>query len=195
MNSGGEQTEDSDNSFPCFEFIDYIDGVIVEQAFSARMKPDMLCIDSGSNRLVLIEAEGITDYGLTPSHTLGTINSADALIVEGIGRFGIAEIAMHYPTAAANLLPVDLMSDAKCVVSFGKEDGEYYCDIKCHLGMNNQRDCKTIVATRFNAVWWITRSQMNDILFRGGFTIEETARMQAYREDEELLQIWLPNKS
>ena len=45
------------------------------------------------------------------------------------------------------------MSDAECVVSFGKEDGEYYCDIKCHLGKNRQRDCKIIIATRFNSVW------------------------------------------
>ena len=64
MNSDGEQTEDSDNSFPCFEYVDYIDGVKIEQAFSARMEPDMVCIDSGSNRLVLIQADGITDYGL-----------------------------------------------------------------------------------------------------------------------------------
>ena len=83
MNSDGEQTEDeSDNSYPCFEFIDYIDGVRVElkgakigHAFSARMKPDMVCIDSGSNRLVLIEKSGIIDYALTPGRTLGTINS------------------------------------------------------------------------------------------------------------------------
>ena len=71
------------------------------------MASDMVCIDSGSNRLVLIDAEGITNYGLTPGRTLGTINSADALMVQGIGSFGIAGLAMHVPTAAANLLPVD----------------------------------------------------------------------------------------
>ena len=193
MNSDGEQTEDSDNSYPCFEAIDYIDGVRVELkgvkvalAFSARMQPDMVCIDSGSNRLVLIEQLGITDYVLTPKRTLGTINSADALKVQGIGQFGIAELAMHVPTASANLIPIDLMSDAECVVSFGKQDDDYYCNIKCHLGMSNYRFCevKTITATRFNDVWWITRAQMIDILFRGGYTVEEVTKMERTREDQ-----------
>ena len=95
MNSDGKQTEDSDNSFPCFEAFEFLDGVKVELAMRANMQADMVCIDSGLNRLVLIDNEGIINYTLTPGRTLGTINSADALEVVGVGKFGNCKIAMH----------------------------------------------------------------------------------------------------
>ncbi len=60
---------------------------------------------------------------------------------------------MHVPNASANLMPTDLMSDAECVVSFAKEDDAYFCEIKCHLGINDKRDIKIIEAIRHNAVW------------------------------------------
>ena len=62
MNSDGEQTEDSDSSFPCIEEFEFIDGVKVELAFHANMPVDMVCIDSGSNRLVLLGNDGMTGY-------------------------------------------------------------------------------------------------------------------------------------
>ena len=67
-----------------------------------------------------------------------------------------------------NRLPTYLVSDAEYIVSFGKRNGEYYCDIKCHQGINNKEDIKFIPTIQNNNVWWITRSHMFDILFRGG---------------------------
>ena len=80
---------------------------------------------------------------------------------------------MHIPNASTNLMPTDLMSDAECIVSFGKDEDtrEYYCDINCYLGINDKRDITIIPTIQHNDVRWIPRSQMIDILFRGGFTI------------------------
>jgi len=90
MNSDGEQTEDdSDSSYPCFEVFDYLDGERIGLALHANMKADMVCIDSGSNRLVLISCEDVTEYVPVHGRTLGTINSADSLKVEGISKLGI----------------------------------------------------------------------------------------------------------
>ncbi len=166
MNSDGEQTEDSDNSFPCFEAFEFhdgvkvkLDGVNVELAMHANMQADMVCFDSGSNRLVLIDCEGIINYTKVHVRTLGSINSADALRVERVGKFGNCKIAMHVPNASANQLPTDLMSDAECVTSFGKQDGEYYCAIKCFKDTDyDENKVKIIVAIRRNVVWWITRT-------------------------------------
>ena len=63
---------------------------------------------SGSNRLVLLENDGMTGYQQVHGRTLGTIQAAAALIIEGIGSLGICSIAMHVPEASANLLPTDL---------------------------------------------------------------------------------------
>ena len=117
----------------------------------------MVCVDSGSNRLVLIERDGITHYEPAVNRTLGTIEAHAALIVEGIGRLGICNDAMHVPNASANLLPTYLMSDAECIVSFGKHKGEYYCEIACHQGINSNGDIKYIPTIMNNNVWWITR--------------------------------------
>ena len=45
MNSDGEQTEDSDSSFPCLEEFEFLNGVKVELAFHANMTVDMVCIN------------------------------------------------------------------------------------------------------------------------------------------------------
>ena len=82
MNSDGEQTEDSDSSFPCFELIEYLDGVA--QAFAAGVSADLVCIDSGSNRLVLIAKDDITDYREVNNRTLGTVDSKAVLTIKGI---------------------------------------------------------------------------------------------------------------
>ncbi len=52
--------------------------------------------------------------------------------------------------------------------------------------MSNYRFCevKTILATRYNEVWWITREQTIDILYRGGYTIAEVTKMRRTREDQ-----------
>ena len=105
MNSDGEQTEDSDSSLPCLEEFEFLDGVKVELAFHANMSVDMVCIDSGSNRLVLLENDGMTGYQQVHGRTLDTIQAAAALIIEGIGSLGICSSAMHVPEASANLLP------------------------------------------------------------------------------------------
>jgi len=195
MNSDGEQTEDdSDSSYPCFEVFDYLDGERIGLALHANMKADMVCIDSGSNRLVLISCEDVTEYVPVHGRTLGTINSADSLKVEGIGKLGICEAAMHVPNASANLLPTDVMSDAGCTTSFGKEDDVYYCDINCHLGINDKSDIKTITTIRSNSVWWITRDQMVDILFRGGFTIAEATRMQMFRDNRDAVAMMVAER-
>ena len=76
-------------------------------------------------------------------------------------------------------MPTELMADAECVVLFGKQDGEYYCDIKCFRDTDyDASKVKIIAAARHNAVWWITRTQMIDILFRGGYTVEESTKLQ-----------------
>ncbi len=95
------------------------------------MPPDMVCIDSGSNYLVLLLRDDITKYQPAPGRTLSTIEVSAALKVEGIGKLGICEIAMHVPNASANFLLTDLLSDADCIVSFGKDEDtrEYYYDI------------------------------------------------------------------
>ena len=86
-------------------------------AFHANMPVDMVCIDSGSNRLVLLENDGMTGYQQVHGRTLGTIQASAALVIEGVGRLGILPNAMHVPKASANLLPTDLMSDADCIIS------------------------------------------------------------------------------
>ncbi len=73
---------------------------------------------------------------------------------------------MHVPTAAANLMPNTIATSNK-------------------LGTNyDENKVKIIVAVRYNAVWWITRIQTIDILFRGGYTIEESTINRKAREDQ-----------
>ena len=90
----------------------------------------------------------MTGYQQVHGRTLGTIQAAAALVIEGIGSLGICSNAMHVPEASANLLPTDLISDAECTVKFGTSEGKYFCDIKCHQGINDKRDIKFIEATR-----------------------------------------------
>ena len=125
--------------------------------------------------------------------TLGTIQAAAALIIEGIGSLGICSIAMHVPEASANLLPTDLISDAECTVKFGKSEGNYYCDIKCHQGINDKRDIKFIEATRHNNVWWIPKTAMLDILFRGVSQLQSSKNFKEFAILETPLHIWWPN--
>ena len=183
MNSDGEQTEDSDSSF--LGFVDeYLDGVKVDLALHANMPSDMVCIDSGCNRLVLIQLDDITEYQVAINRTLGTVDASAILIVAGTGKLGICAEAMQVLGSAANLLPTDLMGDAQCSVEFGKFEDEYYCHIKCHRGVNAISDIKTISARRGSKLWWIDREQLLDILFRGGFTVAETRKMQRFRDSQ-----------
>ncbi len=80
----------------------------------------MVCIDSDSNRLVLKEKTGITEYEEFEGRTLDTIKTNAVLLVAGIGTMSICRLAMHVPKAAVSLLATNLMSDAECIVSFGK---------------------------------------------------------------------------
>ncbi len=51
------------------------------------MPSDMVCINSGCNRLVLIQLDDITECVVAVDRTLGTVDASATLTVAGVGKF------------------------------------------------------------------------------------------------------------
>ena len=58
-------------------------------------------------------------------------------------------------------------------MGYDVDDKVFWCEISCLKEEKYGMEVKTIVARSFNDLWLITKTEMLDILLRGGFTVEE----------------------
>ena len=63
-------------------------------------------------------------------------------------------------------------------MGYDVDENVFWCEINCLKGEKYGLKIKTIEARSFNDLWWITKTEMLDILLRGGFTVEEEENFQ-----------------
>ena len=82
---------------------------------------------------------------------------------------------LHIPGATTNLMSTHSIAFNQCqiVLGYDEEDEVFWCEIICCRGKQAGMGDKTISATNYNGLWWITKQKMIDILLRQGFTVEE----------------------
>ena len=56
-------------------------------------------------------------------------------------------------------------------MGYDVDKNAFWCKINCLKGEKFGMKIKTIEARSFNDLWWITKTEMLDILLRGGFTV------------------------
>ena len=104
MSSDGENLDsgdDSNESYMLWE--EEIDGERVGVALQAAAAPDLVCVDSGCNRVILVEADDIMEYVAAINSFLRTAQAVARLQIAGRGRIGVTSV-MHIPGATANLM-------------------------------------------------------------------------------------------
>ena len=176
MSSDGEDLSDGDNSSESnmVWWEEEVEGEKVGLAFQAAAAPELVCLDSGCNRLILVDATGVDDYAAVLNSFLRTAQATARLQIAGRGRIGKIAV-MIIPGATANLMSTNSIVINQCQITFGydSDDEVYWCEITCEKGKKYGMEVKTIVARSFNDLWWITKEEMFDILLRGGFTVAE----------------------
>ena len=94
---------------------------------------------------------------------------------------------MHIPGAMANLMSTNSIVLSECSIEIGMMNDRFYCIMNCHRNVDINRKIdihstkrieKQIEAIRVNELWWITKTQMFDILLRGGWSVEEEQQFQ-----------------
>ena len=176
MSSDGERIDDdSDVSMMIVE--EYEGDRRISIAFLAGAGNDWICIDSGCNRLILIDPNGILYYVGISNGYLRTAQNDGRLTIMGRGVIGVCQNVLHCPDAAANLMPASLIAMCGATVKLGATGPrieDVFCEIECiRTGTHGESDSKTIEAVSNNGLFWIRRTQMMDLLERGGFTIQE----------------------
>lgn len=171
MDSDGESLNGSDSSESNM-LEEFVSGVAMRAVCLVRRR-DLVCIDSGSNRLVLIERARINHYHQVAGETLGTASDSATLAIVGRGIIGFCLNVLHCPSASANLISTQtiLRCGGKTVIDCDhpEDSSTYFCEIHCRRG--NQT--KIIFAELHNDLWWITLDEMFDLLLRNGFTEQE----------------------
>ena len=126
MSSDGKEVSDSNDSAEAhmvwFEEVE--DDLRVVIALQTIVNLELVCIDSGANRLILVLSDYFRNYVPVHNSTLRTANSdeqAGSLRIGGRGLVGNRP-AIHVPTATANLMNTDSIVDQECKIEMGKND-------------------------------------------------------------------------
>ena len=136
MSSDGEDLRDGDNSSEGYMlWEEEVDRQRVRLASQAAAALELVCIDSGCNRLILMDAEGVDDHAAALNSYLRTAQATARLQIVGRGRIGTSAV-MIIPDATANLMSTKSISANQCSIEFGELDGDYYCAIHCHRGVS-----------------------------------------------------------
>ena len=77
-----------------------MEGDRVARALHARVSLDLVCMDSGCNRVILIDADKISEYTAAIRSFLRTAQADARLKIEGRGKIGDCKI-LHIPGATA----------------------------------------------------------------------------------------------
>ena len=129
MSSDGEDLNDGDDSGDGFmvggEVEDdeaeheEVEGDRVSQALHAGASLDLVCMDSGCNRVILIDADGISEYVAAIRSFLRTAQAAARFEIAGQGKIGECPV-LHIPGATANLMSTKSIVQQQCQVLFGQ---------------------------------------------------------------------------
>jgi hypothetical protein len=161
-------------------------GVRVDAAFATAVGPDLVCVDSGCNKIILMAVpenqNGRTTYVESVAEDdpyLVTAAANGRLDIAGAGVFdnneGVRHVYKHCPGASANLMPTLVISRAMAITQIGWDE-----DRRCEymiIACKYFRDHKDIHCVSINGLFWITKTQMFDIIFRDGWTPEELAAL------------------
>ena len=104
----------------------------------ADVAPELVCIDSGCNKLTLIESNGVEGYAEALNSFLRTAQAAARLQIAGRGRIGVLAV-MHIPGATANLMSTNSIVLSEFSIEIGMLDDQFYCIIHCHKNVVNNR--------------------------------------------------------
>ena len=176
MSEAGEALDSDGDSNLMFE---ELDGVRVDAAFNAQVAPDLVCIDSGCNKIVLQlpPDRDVSTYVVAVGRALRTASAGSSLAIAGTGVIdnsnGSITEFRHCPDATANLMPTLAISKtgAHIHIFLHKPTREEVCLIMCkYLDLQ-----KTIQCNRINDLFWISLTQMYDFVFRDGFAADEYA--------------------
>ena len=137
MNSDGEDLDHSDGSAESYMVrYEVWKGDKIAVAFNVQFKDmrDWVCIDSGTNKLILMDNSGWNTYHGVIDEFLKTASEGGKLAIEGRGKIGVCDDALHCPNASANLIPVDLINMCGTTITFGMHHpndlATRYCEIQ-----------------------------------------------------------------
>ena len=122
-------------------------------------------MDTGCNRIILIDKNDIVDYQDAIDSFLRTAQADAQLVIAGRGKIGDCSV-LHIPTATANLMSSRSIVINRCRIELGQyaEGDELYCCIYCNIGHERNNDRGTFLqrsvvdhentnARYFAAVW------------------------------------------
>ena len=116
-----------------------INGERVGVALQAAVAPDLVCVDSGCNRVILVEADDIMEYVEAINSFLRTAQAVARLQIAGRGRIGVTSV-MHIPGATANLMSTKSIIRSECGIEIGNLNGQNYFIINCYKNVDiNQK--------------------------------------------------------
>ena len=155
-------------------FEEFEGGHRVGMAMHAGASPDLVCEDTGCNRVILIDMDDMVDYQPAINAYLRTAQSQAQLTIAGRGMIGECSV-LHIPAASANLMSSKSIVEKECQIIIGQDvdSGRFHREIVCRIDKKFGIATKVIEAIQFNDLWWITKAQMCDILLRGGLTVED----------------------
>jgi hypothetical protein len=182
MSSDGKEVNESDDSANLLGDV-YIGGARVDVAFAANAGSEIVAVDTGCNCIVLINppvpSEAITYTEAKPNSWIGTATTDGKLIIDGEGTIesddGDVMVYRHCSEASANLMPTIAItqSGARISIFFDRLLRKERMIIKC----NYEEDSKRIECSRFKGIFWIEIDEFYDILYRGGWTVDERAAL------------------
>ena len=91
--------------------------------FRNEDKDEWVCVDSGSNQIVLKSSAGLEDFIAAVNAYLKTAQAGAELSIAGRGRIGKARV-LHVPDASANLMSTNAMTLCGVNVFFGADNPE-----------------------------------------------------------------------
>ncbi len=110
------------------------------------------------------------------------------MLLRVAAKIGICDDALHCPNASANLVPVDLINMCGTTITFGMRQPNNpetrYCEINL---ISRPRERRKIEGFWLRDLWWIKRSEMFDLLFRNGFTVEEVKLFKLQDAEEQFV--------
>ena len=174
MSADGDQIN-SDEDAANMIGAEMLRGVNVDAAFATITGPDLVCVDSGCNKIIFInepeDQNGLNTYVESEEDNyLVTAAKNGRLDIAGQGVFDNDKGAMHEykhcPGASANLMPTMVISRAGAITQIGWNHIARceYMIIECYY----EEDSKQINCVSINNLFWITTAQMFDIIFSDG---------------------------
>ena len=164
MSSDGEDLSDGDDSADGFmvggeveeieDEHEEVEGDRVARALQTGAALDLVGIDSGCNRVILLDADVISEYIAAIKSFLRTAQAEARLKIEGRGKIGDCSV-LHIPGATANLMSTKsiVINQCQVILGYDSDDNVFWREINCLKGEAYGMEVKTIEARGFNDLW------------------------------------------